>query len=230
MVHEHQPIVGHKFFTFAFYHVQAAWRRLPPVERERHIEEFCKTVGTQTQVTVKSYSTIGLKKDSDFFFWHTADTVEAIQKLGVALYRTSLINYLDHTYHYLAMIKPSPYFSAHAHQSEGPSGEPRYAFVYPFVKTRAWYALPFEERMAMMREHTDIGHGFPSVRINTAYSFGIDDQEFTLCFESDFPDHFVNLVQKLRESRASAYTERDTPMFVGERKDLKTILREVAGL
>ncbi len=227
---EHKPVVGHKFFNFPFYKASSTWRQLPTSERERHIDEFCKAIGEESRVSLKAYSTIGLRKDADFFLWLTGDSVEVLQSLSVKLYKTTLVNFLSHTYNFLAMMKASPYSSTHTHKQETPQGDSRYAFVYPFVKTRAWYKLPFEERMGMMKEHTAIGHDFPSVKINTAYSFGIDDQEFTLCFESDHPDHFVNLVQKLRESRSSSYTERDTPMFVGERKKLRMVLKEVAGL
>jgi chlorite dismutase len=51
------------------------------------------------------------------------------------------------------------------------------------------------------------------VKLNTTYSFGIDDQEFVVAFESNFPEDFLDLVQQLRETEASAYTLRDTPIF-----------------
>jgi chlorite dismutase len=89
----------------------------------------------------------------------------------------------------------------------------RYLFVYPFVKTRAWYALPLERRQQIMNEHIRIGHKYPRVRLNTTYSFGLDDQEFVLAFESDHPADFLDLVMELRESEASQYTLRDTPIF-----------------
>jgi len=81
------------------------------------------------------------------------------------------------------------------------------------VKKRVWYQLPFERRKAMMVEHFAIGHRYPQVKINTAYSFGLDDQEFVVAFESDEPAAFLDLVTALRESQASRYTERETPIF-----------------
>ena len=93
-----------------------------------------------------------------------------------------------------------------------PSGG-RYLFVYPMVKKRTWYRLPYEKRKAMMVEHFAIGHRYPQVKINTAYSFGLDDQEFMVAFESDEPAAFLDLVMELRESQASRYTERETPIF-----------------
>src|SRR5256885_4089992 len=63
--------------------------------------------------------------------------------------------------------------------------EARYLFVYPFIKTRAWYMLPKAERQTMMDEHVRVGRKYPSIRLNTTYSYGLDDQEFIVAFEGD---------------------------------------------
>ncbi len=65
----------------------------------------------------------------------------------------------------------------------------------------------------MMGEHFRIGHHFPHVQIHTGYSFGLDDPEFILAFEAEWPGEFLDLVQKLRSSEASRYTELETPIF-----------------
>ena len=64
-----------------------------------------------------------------------------------------------------------------------------------------------------MRDHVQTGHKFPSVTIHTAYSFGLDDYEFILSFETDHPEDFLNLVMDLRGSEASRYTAIETPIF-----------------
>jgi chlorite dismutase len=127
--------------------------------------------------------------------------------------------YLDTAYAYLSMTKRSVYVREHQHDGQegsrlrlAPVGA-KYLFVYPFVKTRAWYALPLAQRQAMMNDHIRIGHKYPRVRLNTTYSFGLDDQEFVLAFETDHPGDFLDLVMELRETEASAYTLRDTPIF-----------------
>ena len=89
----------------------------------------------------------------------------------------------------------------------------KYCIVYPFVKTREWYLIPFEERKKMMEEHIAVGRKFPQIRLNTTYSFGLDDQEFVLAFETDEPGDFLDLVQELRSSVSSAYTLTDVPIF-----------------
>src|SRR5947207_616480 len=79
----------------------------------------------------------------------------------------------------------------------------KYLFVYPFVKTRDWYLLPLEERQAIMDHHIKVGNEFPSVKLNTTYSFGLDDQDFVVAFETEAPADFLDLVMKLRETQSS---------------------------
>jgi len=107
--------------------------------------------------------------------------------------------------------------------------EARYLFVYPFTKTRAWYALPKPERQAMMDEHVRVGRKYPSIRLNTTYSYGLDDQEFIVAFEGDTPADFLDLVMELRESQASAYTLRDTPTFTCVQMSLWDMLDTLGG-
>ena len=64
-----------------------------------------------------------------------------------------------------------------------------------------------------MQEHIRVGREFPSVDLNTSYSFGLDDQEFVVAFETDEPSDFLDLVQRLRTTESSRFTSRDTPTF-----------------
>ena len=87
-----------------------------------------------------------------------------------------------------------------------------------------WVQEPMEERRRMMNQHIRIGHEFPGIRINTSYSFGLDDQDFVVSFEGSDPKEFVTLVMRLRESEGSRYTQRDTPIFTCASRPLEEIL------
>src|SRR3989442_9950204 len=104
-----------------------------------------------------------------------------------------------------------------------------YLFVYPFIKTRALYILPKAERQTMMDEHVRVGRKYPSIRLNTTYSYGLDDQEFIVAFEGDNPADFLDLVMELRESQASSYTLRDTPTFTCVQMSLWDMLDTLGG-
>jgi chlorite dismutase len=87
--------------------------------------------------------------------------------------------------------------------------------------------LPEEERQRVMDEHIGIGHKYPSVKINTTYSFGLDDQDFVVAFETNEPADFVDLVMDLRETESSLFTVRDTPIFTCVRKTLADVLADL---
>ncbi|MBI2956336.1 MAG: chlorite dismutase family protein, partial [Acidobacteria bacterium] len=91
------------------------------------------------------------------------------------------------------------------------------------------YKMTESSRQGMMKEHIQIGHKYPRVKLNTTYSFGLDDQEFVLAFESDYPEDFLGLVMELRESEASRYTLRDTPIFTCVHRPIDEVLGLLGG-
>jgi len=168
---------------------------------------------------IRAYSTVGTRGDVDLLLWQVSPEPQRFTQLMTALWSTPMAPYLSTPYAYLAMTRRSNYEIPDEDASEtnksltiepGPS---KYLFVYPFVKTRAWYALPFEERQKLMEQHIVVGRKYPQVKLNTTYSFGLDDQEFVVAFETDDPADFLDLVQRLRTTTASSYTKRDTPTF-----------------
>ncbi len=207
--------------TFTFYQVDPAWRRLEEKERERGKEELIQILREYAKgLIIRSYSLVGLRANCDFLLWRIGEDLETLQEMSAKLLKTGLGKYLTVAYSYLAMSKVSQYEDKmnpeHSKERERltPSGA-RYIFVYPFVKQRAWYALPYKERQRIMDEHIAVGSRFPSVKLSTSYSFGLDDQEFMLAFESDHPGDFLDLVMELRGSESSRFTEQDTPIFTG---------------
>jgi chlorite dismutase len=178
---------------------------------------------------LRTYTTAGVRPDVDFFLWKITDRYADLGELGAALNATPLAGWLETPYSYLATTKASQYTQARRARKTVPKGQP-YLVVYPFVKVRPWYALPPEERQRAMDEHIRIGREeFPGITNHTTYSFGIDDQEFMTAFECDEPADFMHLMLRLRESEASAYTERDTPIFVGELTTIRGALDALDG-
>ena len=219
-----------QFVNFSFYQVDPLWRRLSNGEKERAREEGSALIERYRKVMmIQSYSLVGIRSDADFMLWRISETLEPFQNMSAELRGTVLGQYLKTTYSYLAMTKRSLYVDPHQHPEPESSrarlepGAAKYLFVYPFVKSRDWYLLPKLERQKIMDEHIARGHKYPSVKINTSYSFGIDDQEFVVAFESDEPADFVDLVMELRESKASTFTVRDTPAFTCVRKPIQEV-------
>ena len=222
------------FVKYSFFKVAQEWRRLSPGERAHSKTEFADVLAEFSErVTMASYSLVGTRGDVDIMLWKISQTLEPINDLLAQLHHTELGKYLHMPYSFLAMTRRSPYVDTHRHQDqEGASATMgivgrKYLFLYPFVKTHDWYQLPKEERQRMMNEHFTIGHRYPDVKISTAYSFGLDDQEFVLGFETDEPASFLDLVTELRESEARPYTLRDTPIFTCVNKPLRACLDDL---
>jgi len=225
-----------QYVNFAFYKVDPAWRRLPAEDRKRGKCQFIDAVKTfEPEMLVIPYSLVGIRGDCDFMLWRIGYDLPKLQEMTAALLATGLGQYLTTPYSLLAMTKRSTYVRDHKHaDQEGTRlrltpGKFRYLFIYPFVKTRAWYRLTQAARQGMMNEHIEIGHKYPTVRLNTTYSFGLDDQEFVVAFESDKPEDFLDLVMELRGAETSNYTQRDTPIFTCIHHDLDEMLDLLGG-
>lgn len=201
------------FAKFTFFKIDPAWRRRDDELRaqdKRELAAACEDFATDR--SLRAYSTIGTRGDTDLMILTQSPELDDIHTFHVVLGQSGLARWADVPYSYLAMTKPSPY-SEEGVRPELCVSKRRYLFVYPFWKTRAWYRLPAEERQRIMAEHIEIGRRYPQIAINTAYSFGLDDQEFVVSFEADEPGEFLDLVQELRGSESSSYTLRDTPIF-----------------
>ena len=219
-----------QYLAYTFFKVDPAWRRLPIDEREAGKEAFAEVVEdwSPRMAALRAYSVAGVRGDCDFFLWKITDRYDDLGELGAELNGTPLAAWLHTPYSYLATTKASQYTQARRPRKIVPRGSP-YLVVYPFVKVRPWYALPPDERQRAMDEHIRIGAEFKTITNHTTYSFGIDDQEFMTAFECEEPSDFMHLMLTLRETEASRYTERDTPIFVGTACEIRAALNQLDG-
>ncbi|MGH9903640.1 MAG: chlorite dismutase family protein, partial [Pyrinomonadaceae bacterium] len=219
-----------QFVTFTFYRARPEWRMLDEAAKAEAGREFVATVdGFRRELLINTYLLAGLRTNADFMIWRIGYSLDPIQEMTARLNRTGLGRHLEATQSFLSMTKRSMYID-----KDNPEhvedrlhivpGRSKYLFVYPFVKTREWYARPVEERQEMMDEHIRVGSKYRSVKLHTTYSFGLDDQEFVVAFETDEPADFLDLVQELRESKASSFTLRDTPMYTCRQRPLAECL------
>jgi len=226
--------ITRQFVNFACFKVDPAIRRLPDLEKEQARAQFAALFNQPRQgLLCLSYSTVGLRPDADFVLWRISAGTDEFQAQTQAINRSRLGGYLSTPHSFVSMTKRSMYIDKvdpfHTAQSRTHivPGQRKYLFIYPFVKTRAWYLLPLEERQAIMDVHIKIGNKYPSVKLNTTYSFGLDDQEFVVAFETDEPADFLDLVMELRETDGSKYTLRDTPIFTCVQTPMEKILEQL---
>lgn len=234
--HDNQPDIQpipRQFVNFAFYRLNPAWRLLDEETRQRGRAEFAEALKiARKDLLIHTYSLVGLRANADFMIWRIGHSLDAIQEMTARINHSGLGKYLEVSQSFLSMTKRSMYIDKENPEHDEDRlhiipGKSKYLFVYPFVKTRAWYMLSYDERQEMMDEHIRIGMKYRSVKLHTTYSFGLDDQEFVVAFETEEPADFLDLVQELRESKASSYTLRDTPMYTCCQRTLEEVLEEL---
>ena len=227
---EQKAKLPRQFVNFTFYRARPEWRLLSDGDKGQCTKEFVGTVDDfRSRLLIHSYSTVGLRTNVDFMIWRIGYELEPLQEMTSRLNATEMAKYIEPAQSFLSMTKRSMYIDKDnpEHVEDRLNiipGKSDYLFVYPFVKTREWYSRTADQRQEMMDEHIRIGTKYRSVKLHTTYSFGLDDQEFVVAFETNHPADFLDLVQELRETKASSYTLRDTPMFTCRQRTLAECL------
>jgi len=209
-----------------------AWRRRSTVERGTDIDAFCAVAGhAEERLLQHSYSTIGLRAEGDLLLWRMADSIEAVEETAAGMLAAGIGTWLTPAVSMIGLTRPSQYVKRPTAQEQSLfSGErSKYLVVYPFTKSVEWYLTPAEDRQAVMRGHMKVGHAYPQVRQLLAYSFGLDDQEFIVAYETDELVAFQDLVRELRETESRRSTVRDTPIITGIHRPLGEILGLLSG-
>jgi chlorite dismutase len=217
------------YLNFSFFKIDQKWRWLNDIGKEEASKEFSTLIEVaNTKMKVRAYSSLGLRHDMDFMLWMISDSIEKFQILASKVYTTVVGKYIDTSLIYLSAYRPSIYSNNKIQPGFMLDEQPmKYLIVYPFIKSREWYLLPLDDRKKMMEEHIAVGKKFPQIRINTSYSFGIHDQDFTLAFETDDLMVFQDLIIQLRETRVSRYVVKDTPMIVCVYKPIDIVIRSL---
>ena len=215
---------------FLFYRVDPSWRRLPDEERACRATELAEMLEAAEGITTYAYNMTGLKAGTDLLLWRHGTDLAALQASTSTLHRTTLGRYLEIAYSYIGLIRPSTYVRRQNPQEQAALTRERgtYLVVYPFTKTTEWYLLSQATRQGMMNEHIKIGHEYEHIRQILVHSFGMDDQEFIVSYETEDLLDFQSLVMALRGTDGRIYTLRDTPIFTCVHRPLREALELLA--
>jgi chlorite dismutase len=202
--------------------LDGAWRRLPDAQRRSTCADFISSVEQAREVKSFAYTMVGLQPGVDLLLWRMAPSLEALEESAAAALRCGMGTWMSVKESFLGLIQPSQYVKKPTPQEQSLfSGErSRYLVVYPFTKSADWYLLDREERQRVMNEHMKVGHAYPQVRQLLAYSFGLDDQDFVVAYETDDLAAFGELVRALRSTESRRSTVRDTPILAGIHRPL----------
>ena len=231
-----KQLARRQYVRFAMYKIDPLWRRLAPEEQATQKQELVDVIRSfNRRMLLRPYSLMGTRADSELLLWQIAESPQVFRELATAVSSTRMGAYLSIVYSFLSQTKRSIYeirgkgMDTDEERLVIDPSEAKYLFVYPFIKTRAWYQMSQHARQGIMDEHIEVGRKYPSVRLNTTYSFGLDDYEFIVAFETDEPSDFLDLVQELRETESSLYTLQDTPLFTCINMRLEEVLDALGG-
>ena len=203
---------------FAFYRFSQQLYLLPSDERKQFLSAWLTHISAAAP-KLDVYQLYPTQADIDLLAW---SAVEASQADQASRFFTDFARQTNPYRHYIHPVqtlwgytRPSEYTKTRSTQEIDPFAAERkpYLVIYPFAKTTEWYLMSHEARQGMMNEHIRIGKQYPEITQLLLYSFGLQDQEFIVVYETADLAQFSDLVYELRSSEARRYTLRDTPLY-----------------
>ncbi len=201
------------YHDYLFFSVRSSLRDLSPDLQDKYKKNFLKELQNEKKVITNSYVLTGLKDDFSLLLWMQSDRIENIQNFLTSLLHTKMGRYLQIRQTLLGTTRPTQYSSASSGHIDTERKGGAYLIIYPFTKTHEWYQLSFAKRKELMKGHIKIGRKHPQITQLLLYSYGIDDSEFIVSYETDDLREFQTLVMELRTDSVRSYTQQDTPVF-----------------
>ena len=228
MLRDDDSPAGDVCVQFLFFRLDSSWRRQPAEVRDCQKSEFLRVLKkTQSDVETHSFSTLGLRSDSDFMLWRmTSMGLGCLEDTLSELLCTGVGSYLEVSYAYFGLLRRSTYGRARTDQDHAEESQDKgtYFVLYPFTKTIEWYLMSREARQGMMNEHIRVGRTYPNISQILLYSTGLGDQEFIVGYETESLSEFQDLVVELRSTEARRHTLQDTPIFTCVKRSPERIL------
>jgi chlorite dismutase len=214
---EQTPETLNHFAVLSF--TESYWR-LPAESRSGVRDEFLSRLRTSIDA-LHLYQVAALESQGDLLVWSASASAvpEASARFfaGWAAAIAPARAYLAPRDVLWGYTRPSQYTKTRSTQELDPfaPSRERYLIVYPFVKTAEWYQLSRERRQELMAGHIKIGTQYKDITQLLLYSFGLQDQEFVVVYETEDMRRFLGLVNELRSAEARIYTARDWPLHAG---------------
>ncbi len=205
---------------FAVVRFNEAFYALPKGERQSRTVSWITSLRKASDY-VHLYQLRGFDSEGDLLVWSACKSSEPTQLAHFfkswAAAESEMAGLISVTEVRWGFTHPSQYTKSRSAQEIEPFGEDRMPFLvaYPFVKTADWYQLDMIQRRELMADHIRVGMQYKDIHQLLLYSFGVQDQEFVVVYETQDLRRFSALVQELRGTAARPYTERDAPLRTG---------------
>lgn len=215
---------------YAGYAFTEAFWALSNSER-RDVRSQVGQEAAQAAEATHLYTIFPARSDMDVFIWSAwgvdDGTVTQQAFTGYSALSEGWRRFLRPVQTLWGYTRASTYSRGKSEQDMDPLEGPRtpYLVVYPFSKTKEWYLMSMDARQGMMNEHIKIGKQFFDVKQLLLYSFGLQDQEFVVSYETNDLIRFSELVNQLRDTEGRRYTLLDTPIIAGMYRTLEEFVR-----
>jgi chlorite dismutase len=203
---------------FALFSFSPNYYSLPSSERRETHKNWLAGLRSAAQ-NLDVYQAYPAQAGADVLVWSALEVEESCSTATFFSQFAQATNPFRHLLRPVQLLwgytKPSQYTKTRSTQEIDPFAQERkpYLVMYPFVKTADWYLMSREARQGMMNEHIKIGKQYPEITQLLLYSFGVQDQEFIVVYETADLQQFSDLVYELRDSEARRYTLRDAPLY-----------------
>jgi chlorite dismutase len=210
---EQTPRTLNHFALYAF--TEAYWLTASEVRSEFHKNWLAGLCAAADTVDILQSTSVG----SDLLVWCAleADDPKTVSAFFEQMTRATVPyrHLLQPVRSLWGFTRPSQYTKARSSQEIDPFDSTRklYLIMYPFTKTPEWYLMSREARQGMMNEHIRIGKQYEDIKQLLLYSFGLQDQEFVVVYETDDLPRFSDLVNELRDTEGRRYTLQDSPVY-----------------
>lgn len=223
--------------TFAVFKVEEEWWRLDKARRQSAVAEAKEVIQRHTEkVAIDLYLLRGLVERADFFVRVHSTELLNNQNFLVDLMGTTLGKYLQNTSTFNGLTKKANYVPSftddlkNALKASTEAGPKPYAIVVPIRKDAEWWVTGQDERVEMMKEHSEAAVAYlKTVDRKLYHSSGLDDLDFITYFETAKLDDFNNLIIALERVKENRHNRQfGHPTLIGTIRPLDEIMEVLA--
>jgi chlorite dismutase len=200
--------------TFAAFRIDDEWGRLDQQTRQAHLGAFKGVVERhRDKLAIDTYLLRGLSDYADILLRVHGTELKDSQQFLLDVMATPFGAYLTGATILNGMSKKANYVPGFSDQMKAdlkaPSESGPYVAVIPIRKDADWWALPQDQRFAMMREHTEAALPYhKTVKRKLYHSTGLDDFDFITYFETARPEDLHSLILALSKVKEARHNKR----------------------
>lgn len=221
--------------TFAAFRIDGEWSRLEHAVRIAQLTAFKGVVEQHWEkLAIDIHLLRGLSDHADFLIRVHATELKQTQQFLLDLLNSPFGKYLNTVAILNGLTKKANYVPGFPDnlktELKTPSESGSYTIVIPIRKDAEWWALPQDQRAAMMQEHTEAALPYhKTVKRKLYHATGLDDFDFITYFETAKLEEFQGLILALEKVKEFRHNRRfGHPTLIGTARSLDQLIEVLA--